>query len=353
MSSPTPKPRWYHFAPARFFAGLLVVQVFLFLSERFQWFPFNQNKGWTVLIALGVVFGAVLVMLVWGLVSLLFRRRFQFLVQSLLVFLVTISVPLGWFAWEMEKARRQREAVEVIVGMGGEAYYDYEDDEDGEIVGGEPTTPSWLRKLFGNDFFCGVVWAGCRDTEFGDDDVKTMQGLTHLHTLLLSDTQITDNGLERLKEMTSLRWVVLSNTQVTDKGLSHLAGMRDLEGLSLNGTLITDNGLAHLKQMTELRVLRLERTQITDDGVGELTELKKLEWLFLDNTQVTDKGLAHLERMTELEHLRLLSTQITDDGLEHIRGMTKLDMLEVFGTQVTDEGISRLRQALPNCQIRR
>jgi hypothetical protein len=47
-----PNHRWYHLTPARFFVGLLAVQVFLLLSEKFQWFPFNQNKGWTVLIAM-------------------------------------------------------------------------------------------------------------------------------------------------------------------------------------------------------------------------------------------------------------------------------------------------------------
>jgi hypothetical protein len=75
------------------------------LSERFQWFPFNEHKGRTVLIAVGVVGVAIVVMLVWGVVCLLLRRRFQFGVRSMLVFLVAVSVPLGWFAWEMQRAR--------------------------------------------------------------------------------------------------------------------------------------------------------------------------------------------------------------------------------------------------------
>jgi hypothetical protein len=45
---------------------LLAVQVFLLLSERFRRFAFNDKKGWTVLIAVGLVGLAVLVMLVWG-----------------------------------------------------------------------------------------------------------------------------------------------------------------------------------------------------------------------------------------------------------------------------------------------
>jgi hypothetical protein len=103
MSNARPKHRWYHLTPDRFFIGLLVVQVFLLLSERFHWFAFNEQKGWTVLIAVGVVCGAVLVMLVWFLAAALLRWRFQFSFRSLLVFLVVVSVPLGWFAWEMQQ----------------------------------------------------------------------------------------------------------------------------------------------------------------------------------------------------------------------------------------------------------
>jgi hypothetical protein len=78
MTPPTPKHRWYHLTPDRFFIGLLVVQVLLFLSDRFDWLPFNEQRGWTVLIALGLVGLVILLMLAWGLVCLCLRRRFQF-----------------------------------------------------------------------------------------------------------------------------------------------------------------------------------------------------------------------------------------------------------------------------------
>jgi hypothetical protein len=124
LTTATPNRRWYHLTPDRFVVGLLVVQVFLLLSERFEWFAFNEKKGWTVLIAVGVVGLAVLVTLGWGLICLLLRQRFQFGFRSLLVFFVAASVPLGWLAWEMQKARRQREAVETILELGGIVNYD-------------------------------------------------------------------------------------------------------------------------------------------------------------------------------------------------------------------------------------
>ena len=35
--------------------GLLALEGFLWLSERYRWFPFNEHKGWTVLICLATV----------------------------------------------------------------------------------------------------------------------------------------------------------------------------------------------------------------------------------------------------------------------------------------------------------
>jgi hypothetical protein len=305
MTAPTPNRRWYHPTPARFFTGLLVVQVCLLLSERFRWFPFNEQKGRTVLIALGVVCVAVLVILVWGLVCLCLRLRFQFSFRSLLVFMVAVSVPLGWFGWEMQKARGQRQAVAAIVGLGGVVWYDYEEGEDGYPVDREPTTPRWLRKLFGDSFFCDVVKVDCDGTECDDDDVR------------------------QLKEVTNLRELYLGGTQITDQGIEHLNGMTKLEDLSFAGTQITDNGLENV------------------------TEMATLKWLSLQGTEVTDDGLTRLKGMTNLEGLVLHDTQITDDSLAHLEGMTKLEILWLGGTQVTDEGVRKLQQALPNCDIMR
>ncbi len=65
MAESKPKRRWYHLSPDRLIVGLLAVEGFLFLSEWFQWFAFNEKKGWTVLIAVAAVCVAVLIMLLW------------------------------------------------------------------------------------------------------------------------------------------------------------------------------------------------------------------------------------------------------------------------------------------------
>jgi Leucine-rich repeat (LRR) protein len=176
------------------------------------------------------------------------RRWLRFSLRTLLVFVLVLSVPLGWFAWRLDKARRQREVVEAILKAGGSVVYDYQLDKDGRPNGGEPMTPAWLRKSLGDDFFREVMWVNF-----------------HL-------TQVTDAGLEYIKGLNNLEELDLGNTQVTDAGLEHFKGLNSLEGLWLDNTQVTDAGLKHLKGMTNLRELYLNDTQVTDESVEKLRD---------------------------------------------------------------------------------
>jgi hypothetical protein len=275
MTTPTPNHRWYHLTPARFFIGLLVVQVLLLLSDQFQWFAFNEKKGCTVLIAVGVVGLAVVVMLVWFIVFLVLRRRFQFSVRSVLVFLLAVSLPLGWFAWEMQRARRQGEAVDRILAVDGGVHYDYEYDENGEWSGGEPTAANWLRTLLGDCFFSDVQSAEpgfFGPNQFDDEDMRHIADLPNLRYLDVASTEVTDAGLCHLSELHHLRRLCLADNNITDDGLTHLKKMTSLEDLSLASTQITDVGLGHLQGLTNLRYLGLQATSVTYEGVNELQE---------------------------------------------------------------------------------
>ncbi len=287
MPDPTPQRRWFHLSPDRLIFGLLAAEGFLLLSEQFQWFAFNEKKGWTVLTAAAAVCLAVVVMLLWLVVSLLFRCRFQFTVRSLVVLVVAVAVPCCWLAVKLRKAERQRQAVEAVEAMreaGGWVMYDYEFDESGVYTGrkAEPPAPAWLRELLGVDFFADVVG---------------------VHSLYA--TELGDVGLEHFKELTELR---------------HLMLFRD--------TQVTDVGVEHLKSLTKLEMLSLQATQLTDNGLEQLKGLTKLEWLDLSSTRVTDAGLVHLKGLTRLERLDLSDTRVAEEGIEELR--KALPNCEVF-----------------------
>jgi Leucine-rich repeat (LRR) protein len=311
MSTTEPQPavpacklRWYRLTPERLVVGVLLLEGLLFLSEWFQWFAFNKYKGWSVLIAVSIVAVATFFMLLWFADSLLYRRRFQFSIRSLLLLTVVIAIPCSWLANEIRWAKRQREALAEIDKTTYGKYsfpvgtYSYPVDELGW-----PTY--WPRRVLGDDFFVSV------------------------HYVFLGGPGVTDAVLENLKGLPQLQRLSLDGTKITDAGLENLEGLHLLQQLSILHSPITDAGLDHLKRLTRLQKLALEYTQITD------------------------AGLEHLEGLRELQRLSLLHSPITDAGLEHLKGLTRLRRLCLYDTKCTDEGVAKLQQALPNCKIER
>jgi hypothetical protein len=247
-----------------------VVQVMLFLSERLQCFAFNEKKGWTVLIAVGVFCVAVLVMLVWGLVCLVLRRRFQFSFRSLQVLLVVVSIPLGWFAMKMQKARRQREAVERVERSGGWVFYG--DDHSGDAGPLSPPPGSLLQELLGRDFCYEVRDVSLSTTKTTDDKLPQLGAFPELRSLDLDDNQITDDGLKHLRVHAGLEELCLGGADITDEGLKHLQGLTKLRHLALGGTDITDLGLEHLRGFDTLECLQLYYTNVSPEGVSVLQD---------------------------------------------------------------------------------
>jgi hypothetical protein len=308
MTDPTPQRRRPHPTPAWLVYGLLGVEGLLWLSERFSWFPFNHHKGWTVLIAVASVGVAMLLMLGWFIVALVFRWRFQFSIRSLLVLAVAVALPSSWLALEMKAAREQREVADEIRKVGGSAGYDWQFDADGsEKPNAQPPTVAWLRNLLGDDLFAVPVF------------------------VCLDNTKTTDAGLENLKSLTKLRWLYLGMTQITDAGLERLKDFNH----------------------PQLGTLNVSLTKVTDVGLKSLEGLARLDVLLLDDTQVTDAGLDQIEGLRRLRALSLSGTKLTDTGLERLKGLPRLEWLAIYKTKVTDAGVKKLQHALPNCKIER
>ena len=267
MSVTEPQPavpestrRWLRLAPDRLILTLVAVQGLLYLSERFQWFPFNAHKGWTVLIAVASIGLFLLLMLLWFIGALCFHWRFQYGLRSLLLLTVAVAIAFGWLASEMKKSREQNEFVRVVKATGGGVLYDgfYSPTGDGGVVswyagrGYGPKMPHESAPLFpylGRDFFARITTV-CLADECTDD------------TLAALGPQI-----ERLEQLDFLG--IYSNA-VTDAGLAHIAKVRQLRRSRVFSACVTDEGLAHLTELTNLTDLEIGRGSVTDSGVKKL-----------------------------------------------------------------------------------
>jgi hypothetical protein len=205
-SESRPQPRWYHFTPDRLLTALLPAVGLLWLSERYRWFPFNEHKNWTVLIAIAVVLAAIVLLLLWFGVSLVFRLRFQFGIRSLLVLTFVLAVVGSWFAVRVGQARRQANVVEALREARRRITYDYETDDDGPFIDSAISPgPAWLEVRLGGDFLSDVVTA---TSSYEDDDeyVCRVSELRKLRILHLANSQVTDGGLVYLSRTFWTDW---------------------------------------------------------------------------------------------------------------------------------------------------
>ena len=401
MTDPAIQRRSFRPAPAWLICGLPVAEGLLWLSERFQWFWFNEHRGWTVLIAVAVVGATILFMLLWFIASLVFGWRFQFSIQSLLVLTLVVAIPCSWMMVETRRARTQHDSVATYTrdsrqGVG----YDFQLDPPGRRLPPgidesirasrefesslgvawhnssppeRPHAPGWLLDILGDDFFCEVVVAQPRN----DADLLLLQPLKTLRRLELSDSGVTDVGMAALKDLRRLRWLNLRGANVTDAGIKYLQGLsqlrfldlghlhvsndgliylkdlRHLQRLDLGFTKVNDAGLVNLQGLGQLRQLGFWGNDITDAGLEYLKALKDFEGLTLAFAKITDAGAMKLKNLTHLQMLDLRGTKVTDAGLLQLQGLAELKQLALERTPVTDEGVKKLQQTLRKCKIER
>jgi internalin A len=288
------------------------------------------------------------------------RRWYQYSLRTLLIVVTLFALACSWFAVNLGQARRQREAVEAIVRLGGGVTYDYELRRDlamtRQIPGGriefgyesdlsgmpipkEPSWPLWLRKLLGDDFFNNVVKVRVEN----DAAMVHLARLPHLRKLETYGEGITDAGMEKLEGMLQLEQLNCHGIEtITDDGLISLADLPSLRYLLLASQRVSDTGVERIARLVQLRRLTLSSGKITDEGVKHLAHLTNLKELDLSSQHVTDKGLQYIVKLSQLEKLDLQNASVTDAGLETLTSLPQLRSLHLIRTKVSDAGLACL-----------
>ena len=218
---------------------------------------------------------------------------------SLRTMLLAVALLGAWLAVMANRANRQRKAVEAVNSAGGEAYYDYQANEDGFRAegNGRPPGPAWLRNLVGIDYLATAVGVTI-DTDIADDRFRAaMDGLPQLKCAVLAGSGATNATLAHIADMPHLVSLSVFNSSITDSGWENLDHASHLAQLTLQGSNVDDATLSHVNGLTDIRELRLLGSEITDAGLKHLESLRQLKMLVLGrNESLTSGGKRELQR---------------------------------------------------------
>ena len=209
---------------------------------------------------------------------------------------VSIAIPVN-------RANRQRRAVERLKAVSGIARYDYE-----EWPGDPPPKLAWLRRLLGIHYFDSANIVFFIGSKPKPSDLKILADLPTVRTLNIEQSALPGEALRELPDLPNLRSVSLGRTNATDAALEQLS---------------------HWPQLQSITV----------------------DFLNTGGVEITDGGLAHLSKLGNLTVLRLNGCNITDAGLVHLRGLRQLQELTLYDTLTTQTGVDELQKALPGCLI--
>jgi hypothetical protein len=281
------------------------------------------------------------------------NKRRRWLGFSLRMMLFAVTLLCVWLGFKVNAARRQKEAIQAVLGAGATVNFDYQYKRlqlpvplpksfgriDARVLpdytidsNAESAWPLWLRSRFGDDYFRNVI-----AVYFNHPNLKARTQLGELAKLpRLMFFVLDSRGLE---------W------HPNDDDLSVLENLNYLQSVQLMGATINGSVLARLHHPERLTNVCLSHTQVDDNAMRIIGNMVNLDRIWLDGTRITDVGTVHLERLNQLKLLYLQDTNISDRSLVHLKMLKSLLQLEIGGTAITEDGVSELQRSLPNAKI--
>lgn len=247
------------------------------------------------------------------------RRWLTFSLRAFFVLLTAICV---WLGYQVNAARRQREAVASLEKLGAYVAYDVADPNMTYDAGGAPPPEfnafeGWIAEHLGKDYVSSAIRVQLGSDIARDEDLQILADLPDVQALQLG-----------------------MSSRLTDATLAQLPASKKLLAIHMGGTMISDRGARELSKFPNLRSLWLGHTRISDEGLETIGQLKSLTSLSLENTAITDAGMRHLRGLTQLDDLTLSNTRIGDKSLQVIGGFPRMSRLFIDGTQITDAGLA-------------
>ena len=285
------------------------------------------------------------------------RRWFRFGLRTMLLALTVLCI---WLGFKVNAARRQHDAVQAILQAGGTVAYDYQmvpvADTFNIDRNAVPSAPSWLRSVFGDDFFSNVIYVGFQGAG-ADFELPRLADLPSIRRIIirsiptassgaLAQMHLRDDDLAIFGQLRQLQELRVHGQEVEGSGLRSLVDLKHLNKLDLYGTFINDTGLEQVGKLTRLQNVILSTDRISDAGLQYLSTIPKLA---LDLTgpsifPISDTRLQALGRLNNLDVLGFNKAHFDDENsLKHLKNLTNLSGLVFRDCNVTDAGLHNLR----------
>lgn len=178
---------------------------------------------------------------------------------------------------------------------------------------------------------------------------------------------LPDEAFRHFAAFPQLRKLVLHHQHNFDKaldpppfdgsGIAALAPLEHLERVVLPGGAFSNAGLAAAAKLPQLEELSVFHTRIDDEGLAALAghpSLRSLNIGQMGSDELTGASLVHLAKIPGLEELIFRETYATwDGGLKELVALKDtLKTLDLNQTVVPDADIAKLREALPDTEVR-
>lgn len=301
------------------------------------------------------------------------RRFMRFSLFSLLAAMTLAAAAMGW---ARHRAEQQRQAVEWILGQGGEIRYEhyrklktdvcYETGsaEDKPLRAALRPDNSWLANLLGEHYVHRIERVLFQQSKL-DGDIRNLKHAYGAKQFLFADCNLTADvlaaigdcksveqihvvegtcdaaALVHLAQLPRLKELFLQSVTLDKGALRHLAKCRQLETLDLTYCTFPPEELSELRNLPRLTRCGLGFTPVSDEHLSAIADWPKVEHLELGD-KVTDIGLVELSKVQNLQSLCFMEANITDAGMEHLIALPKLKSLHLGKCLLSDEMLDRM-----------
>ncbi|MEC7564643.1 MAG: hypothetical protein VX738_03070 [Planctomycetota bacterium] len=169
-------------------------------------------------------------------------------------------------------------------------------------------------------------------------------------SILIDSTVVKNDDLRVLDGYSHITSLLFDNSQITDEGLSHLTNMPGLTQLRIRSTL-SDSAVDSILEMEQLQYLNLPFADFTDAGIQALSQHPEIKLLRIGGPHLTDDAVKHIAKMPSLLFLHLIRVPITDAALPELYTNTNLQSLYLDDSLTTEKGLLKLIEHLPQLHL--